>query len=231
MASRPSGAVRCTAIAVFWLLLNINVTAHTQTLSQLPPAEPQGPLLPIVNPAQQNSHLTLIEELRKGGFVLYMRHATTGRITEQCGVSNLTTAGEEQAKLIGAAIRALTIPIGEIWSSPACRALDTARLVDLRDVSVTDDLAQVATAPGQNLEAARQRRLNMPPVNRSNTVLVSHMHSGTNRSDWIHLAIGEVIVFRHVPSANAVPVARILARDWGSLKAAYRLSTPTQGAH
>ena len=227
MASWPSGAVCCIVAAALWLLLNINVLAQTQT--QLPPSEPQGPLLPIVNPAQQISQLTLVNQLRKGGFVLYMRHQTTGRITEQCGVSNLTPQGEEQARFMGEAVRALEIPISEVWSSPACRALDTARLLDLSNVSLTDDLAQVAAAPSQNIEVARQRRLNIAPVNRSNTILVSHMHSGTSRRDWIHLAIGEVIVFRHMPSANAIPVARILPRDWDSMAAAYR--SPAQGAN
>jgi phosphohistidine phosphatase SixA len=223
MRSRLGRAASWQAIASLSLLLNISVAAQAHIPAparlQLPPAEPPGLLLPHVNPAQQIPRLKLVDELRKGGFVLYMRHAETGRITEQCGISNLTVEGEEQARLVGAFLRALNIPVDKVWSSPACRALDTARLLEVAEISLTDDLAQVAVAPGQHLESARRRRLNTPPNDRSNIVLVSHMHSGTSRREWIHLAIGEVIVFRHMPFADAVPVARILMRDWATLNA------------
>jgi phosphohistidine phosphatase SixA len=199
--------------------LALNAAAQSQTLSQLPPAQPLGSLHPIVPLEHELSGVALIDELRKGGYVMYMRHAETGRVTEQCGISNLTSAGEEQAKQIGSAIRALSIPISEVWSSPVCRVVDTARLLDLGNVKLTDDLAPTSTSPTFDLASARQRRLDIKPAKGTNIVLVSHMHGGKAGHERLQLAIGEIIVFRQVSSSTALPVSRILGVDWGKLLA------------
>jgi phosphohistidine phosphatase SixA len=193
--------------------------AQSQTLSQLPSAQPLGLLHPTVRSEHELSGKALIDELRKGGYLLYMRHAETGRVTEQCGISNLTSVGEEEAKQIGAAIRALNIPVSEVWSSPACRVVDTARLLDLGNVKLTDDLAATSTNPVFDLASARQRRLDMKPVKGTNIILVSHMHGGKASHEWLHLAIGEIIIFRQASSLAALPVSRMRAGDWGKLLA------------
>lgn len=61
----------------------------------------------------------LVEALQDGGLVLYLRHAITdadaadGLPTDPCGKQRgLTEEGRRQARDIGAAIRALDIPIG-----------------------------------------------------------------------------------------------------------------------
>lgn len=201
------------------LCLAPTAAAQSQTLSQLPSAQPPGSLHPIVRPEHELSGKALLDELRKGGYVLYLRHAETGRITEQCGISNLTPAGEEEAKRIGAAIRALNIPVSEVWSSPACRVVDTARLLDLGNVKLTDDLAATSTNPAFDLPSARQRWLDMKPAKGTNIVLVSHMHGSKASHEWLQLAIGEMIVFRPASSSAALPVSRMRAVDWVKLLA------------
>jgi len=79
----------------------------------------------------------LISELQKGGYVIYFRPGITSESGEK-DVSdadlsdcvrqrNLSDAGVAQTKEIGGAFRALRIPVGDVFSSPYCRCLDTAR--------------------------------------------------------------------------------------------------------
>jgi len=79
----------------------------------------------------------LWELLRGGGQVLFMRHAITtpgvgdpaGFRLEDCATQrNLTDAGREDARRVGATFRSRGIPVGRVLSSPWCRCLETARL-------------------------------------------------------------------------------------------------------
>lgn len=82
----------------------------------------------------------LIESLKLGGYIIYMRHGITIRKSAQrnkeaidftkCGTQrNLSLAGITQLAKIGQAIKALNIPIDSVKSSPYCRTKDTASTV------------------------------------------------------------------------------------------------------
>jgi broad specificity phosphatase PhoE len=80
---------------------------------------------------------SVLGELRRGGFVVYFRHAMTdqaGASDEEANLArcetqrNLSLEGREQAARIGQAFRALGIPVGVVTSSPFCRCKDSARL-------------------------------------------------------------------------------------------------------
>ena len=189
---------------------NPAVAAQAPTIAPAP--------LPIVDPAKELKGPALLEALRKGGYVLYMRHAITGTVTEKCEKSNLSPAGEEQARNVGAAIRELKIPIGAVRSSQPCRCVDTARLLGLGDVDITEDLNPMAPREGFDIIAARFNRLNETPAAGKNTVLVSHLHGSRNKSEWLHLEMGEIIVFRPIANARPEPVARIPVAGWAALK-------------
>jgi broad specificity phosphatase PhoE len=75
--------------------------------------------------------------LARGGQVVLMRHAVTtpgvgdppGFRLDDCATQrNLTEAGREEARRIGAAFRDRGIPVGPVLSSRWCRCLETARL-------------------------------------------------------------------------------------------------------
>lgn len=75
--------------------------------------------------------------LKAGGQVVLIRHAVTtpgvgdppGFRLEDCGSQrNLTEAGREESRRLGAAFRTRAIPIAGVRSSPWCRCLETARL-------------------------------------------------------------------------------------------------------
>lgn len=221
--------------AYFFALAWMGPHAHAQTAVQTPPpvlapgvapgwpalppvADPPSP--PVVDPAKELKGPALVEALRKGGFVLYMRHSETGTVTEKCDTSNLSAIGEENARSIGAALRDLKIPIGAVRSSQPCRCVGTARLLDLGTVDITEDLNPSAPRPGFDIGAARSKRLaELPPVG-TNTVLVSHLHGSRNKDEWLHLQMGEIIVFRPEASPRAEAVARIQVADWAALKKA-----------
>ncbi len=73
--------------------------------------------------------LALIDRVRDGGHVLVMRHATTEQTTDEAGQvigdcstqRNLSAQGREQARTMGAAMRALRVPVGDLRASALCR--------------------------------------------------------------------------------------------------------------
>ncbi len=174
--------------------------------------------LPVVAPARELKGAALLEALRKGGYVLYMRHAL--QIAPRlgpCEGSNLTPVGEEQARTVGNALRALKIPIGRVLSSEPCRNLDTARLLGFGEYEITIDLNPGGTPPGFDVGTARTARLAEMPRAGTNTILVSHVHGSKQLSEWLHLELAEIIVHRPDGKGGAEPVARVRVEGWGEL--------------
>jgi broad specificity phosphatase PhoE len=75
-------------------------------------------------------------ELRRGGVVLLMRHASTlpglgdppGYRLEDCSTQrNLSPAGREEARRVGERLKRERVAIGGVYTSPWCRCRDTAR--------------------------------------------------------------------------------------------------------
>jgi hypothetical protein len=84
----------------------------------------QKDLVPINPPG-------ILDSLKRGGYVIACRHAATNHDQQDHGPAreqqrNLSTLGEEQARTIGAVIRKLGIPIGEVRSSTVYRNRETA---------------------------------------------------------------------------------------------------------
>jgi phosphohistidine phosphatase SixA len=88
-------------------------------------------------PSQRLGPVELVEALREGGYVVYLRHAITDRSKEDdpaldlddCATQrNLSDEGREQSRQIGAAFGVLAIPIDTVYSSEYCRTRDTADL-------------------------------------------------------------------------------------------------------
>lgn len=138
---------------------------HRRALLALPllaaPAAAQPAFLPT--PAA-------LSLLRAGGLNLYLRHAITdrtqvdtGRRGDRAGQRNLSEAGRQQARALGAAFRALNIPVAEVLTSEVFRAADTAELA-FGQVRVERDLIADDYTPGSASEDARavSRRLAQP---------------------------------------------------------------------
>jgi phosphohistidine phosphatase SixA len=172
---------------------------------------------PKIEAARALKGEALIRALRQGGYVLYMRHTQTGTVTPECKTSNLTTAGERDARFVGESIRALRIPIDRILSSPICRVFDTAKLLALGDVETTFDLSNLPSAGVPNLEQARLKQLQAEPAKGKNRMLVSHLQHGEVEQDQLALDFGEVLVVRPASQNPIMVLARIRVDDWNDL--------------
>ena len=96
--------------------------------------------------------VALVEALRGGGYNLYFRHAATDwsqtdRV-ERAGdwtscdsarIRQLSDQGRESARRIGAAMRALSIPVDKVYASPYCRAVQTAEALTVGPIETTTD--------------------------------------------------------------------------------------------
>ena len=204
------------------IALAFSMLMSTFLMAQIaPPVPPAIPVLPLVDPANELKGAKLVDALRGGGYVLYMRHALQiPPTTEKCDTSNLTPVGEEQARTVGAALRELKIPIGTLRSSQPCRNRDTARLLGLGPYEITDDLNPAGLREGFDVSAARRRQLQEVPPRGTNTLLVSHVHGSVKKEEWMHLEIAEIIVYRpdgKGASASTTPVARVRVEGWAGL--------------
>ncbi|HEX8102673.1 MAG TPA: histidine phosphatase family protein [Solirubrobacteraceae bacterium] len=165
----------------------------------------------------------VVRALREGGLTLVVRHAKAegelGRPERlgSCATQRmLTQAGREQARQVGAGVRRLRVPIGEVRASPLCRARDTARLAFGR---ATIDRSLVS--PGVvGTEADDRRRMKAlralaarPPDAGENRVLVTHIGNIGGAFDATTMQEGETLVL----GAGARVVGRVKAEDWAGL--------------
>lgn len=173
----------------------------------------------------------LVDALRRGGYVLVMRHARSPRETPDAGTARpdnvtrerqLDEAGRSSAQAMGDALRRLKIPIGDVLSSPTYRALETVRMARLGEPKSHAELGD----RGQSMKGVtevegawlRSRASEMPAA--GNTVIVTHMPNitrafGTALAD---VADGETLVFRGA-SGKPELVGRIKIEEWPGLVA------------
>ena len=127
----------------------------------------------------------LVEALRDGGHVLYVRHTQTppdavdqpdplGDCSRQ---RLLTEAGRADATALGQAVRELGVPVGEVRASPYCRTLDTARLAFGDEVRADEALLSPASDGDARVRTTDALRalLRRVPEDGDNTVLVGHL--------------------------------------------------------
>jgi phosphohistidine phosphatase SixA len=144
-----------------------------------------------------------VERLRRGGYVIALRHAATdptatdmtGDLRDCSRQRNLNAAGRRQARAIGRAFRELGIPVGRVLASPFCRTRDTARLAfgrvrPSRALLSADFFAGGATA---RQRAGLRRLLATPPRDGTNTVLVSH-EAAIDTATGVAVAEGESVI-------------------------------------
>ena len=162
----------------------------------------------------------LKDALLRGGLVLYLRHTESGVPTPQCTVSNLTPRGEADAVKIGQIIRDLKLPVTKIFSSDICRVQDTAHLLGLGAIDITEDLTNMPKRAGHDIHAARMKLLATPPPSASHHLLVSHLHGGDRDEQAIYLDFGEIVVYRPDGKGGSNAVARIRMEDWPNLVSA-----------
>ncbi|MGQ0509918.1 MAG: histidine phosphatase family protein [Betaproteobacteria bacterium] len=140
--------------------------------------------------------------LAKGGQVLVIRHALTtpgvgdptGFRLEDCATQrNLSDEGRDEARKLGAALKARRIPLGQVLSSPWCRCVETARLAFDRSER-WDALSNVFGRP-ENVAAQLKALRPRVAAHRGNENLVLVTHGSTTHAlTGVSPATGEIVV-------------------------------------
>src|SRR5262249_29218207 len=152
---------------------------------------------------QTMSGAALVSELRRGGCVIVMRHASSPRDAPDKQSANpdnvklerqLDATGRETATRMGEAIRALRIPIGDVFSSPTYRAMETVRLAQLPSPRSQAELGD----GGQSMQGASDAQAAWlkdkvtHATAGTNTIIVTHMPNIARAfPDWSAVADGE----------------------------------------
>lgn len=200
------------------------------TVTPSPPtATPSLPALtpsPTLDPSAPLEGATLVDALRRGGFIIYFRHVATDRTQTDTDTQNLDNCqtqrnlneqGRADAQAIGEAFQALAIPVGQVLSSGFCRARDTAQIAFGR-FEITSDLTGFRSDLREQRIAALQRLLSTPPQAGANTLLVAHGFNIQNTAG-ISIAEGEAAIFAPLEEGKSALVARVRPEEWAMLVA------------
>jgi len=174
----------------------------------------------------------LLGRLRAGGCVLVMRHARSPEATPDARSANsdnphrerqLDEAGKAGARAFGAAVRALHVPIGLIYSSPTYRARETVQFARLGEAKVVEQLSESkhgmsGAAERSQTEWLRRAVAQSPPAG-SNTLIVTHtpniVGAFGNRASGI--GAGESLIFEPRQDGSTRLLGRITVDEWQKL--------------
>jgi phosphohistidine phosphatase SixA len=171
----------------------------------------------------------VLKGLREGGYVLYMRHASTDfsqndsamRSYEDCANQrNLTDKGRDEARAVGEQIKRLRIPVGQVLASPFCRTMETARLV----FGKAQPMQEVRGGPVRAEDPSRyeglKKLLSSAVPKGEDRVIVSHGNPFHAVAGPPYLAEGEIAVVRPEGDGRFRVMARIRPEAWSSLPGA-----------
>jgi broad specificity phosphatase PhoE len=169
-------------------------------------------------PALAVADETVWQRLAAGGQVVLLRHATTVpgfgdppgfRLGDCATQRNLSAAGREEARRIGAQLRARNIPVGEVRSSRWCRCLETAELAFGRVADpwpLLDSLHEHPERRDTQTGALRRALAEVPA--RGNLFLVTHQ-ANVIALTGTALAPGEMVVLTPRGDGRLETVGRI----------------------
>src|SRR5436190_9503773 len=178
--------------------------------------------------ADPPSPAELLPELRKGGYVLFIRHPKTNpdqADTDPLHLDNikaqrqLSDEGRKQAKALGEAILALKIPVGKVISSKFYRAQEAAKLLDLGEVTASVDVTEggLVVSPRENERRAQALRelLSTAPADGKNVVIVSHKPNLQDAAgkDFGDLREAEGVVLQPIGQGKFKAVARVASPE------------------
>lgn len=120
--------------------------------------------------AADNASDEITAQLRRGGYVLFVRHPKTNE--DQADVDplhldniqaqrQLTDEGRDQARQLGVVLRSLRVAVALVISSKFHRAQEATKLLDLGDVTTSTDVTEgglVVSPKEDKRRAARSKR-------------------------------------------------------------------------
>jgi phosphohistidine phosphatase SixA len=178
----------------------------------------------VIAGAEQPSASELLPELRKGGYVLFIRHPKTNpdeADTDPLNLDNvkaqrqLSDEGRKQAKALGEAFRTIKIPVAKVIASKFNRAQEAAKLLDIGEVVASIDVTEggLVVSPRENDRRAKALRelLSTKPPDGKNIVIVSHKPNLQDAAgkEFGDVAEAEVVVFKSLGDGKFKLVARV----------------------
>ncbi len=160
-----------------------------------------------------------LQRLGEPGTHAIMRHAIAPGTGDPASFSlgdcttqrNLDDKGRDQARAIGAAIRAAGVSVTKVLSSQWCRSTETARLLDLGPVSEAPALNSFfADRSTRDAQTEATRRLLAELSDGETAVLVSHQVNITALTG-VYPRSGEVVVLKVGNDGAIEVVGRFLA--------------------
>jgi broad specificity phosphatase PhoE len=204
-----------------WSIFKIALFAAATALGSLPA---HGQL--------SSSQPEWINALRQGGHVIVFRHGATHADqadTDPLHLDNvaqqrqLNDQGRELARVIGAAMRGLKLPVAAVHTSAFQRAKETGALLGFGAVKPSLDFSEggLVVTPLENnrrAQALRKFAATMPPAG-SNVVVVTHKPNMLDAfgKDWFDVREGEASIFRPDGAGGSRLVARVQADEWSKL--------------
>jgi phosphohistidine phosphatase SixA len=181
--------------------------------------------------AQAPASNALVNQLRQGGYVLVMRHASSPRQVPTKDTANpdntklerqLDEAGRRGATAMGDALRGLRILIGTVLTSPTYRAIETVKFAQIGSPAAVAELGDGGQSmQGITAEQSAWLRTRVSEVPRSgNTILVTHQPNLSRAfPDWgPTVADGETVVLQPDGKGGAAFVGRISIEEWPRLR-------------
>ena len=178
--------------------------------------------------AQTLAGSALVDGLREGGLVLVVRHTSSPRELPDAATVNpdnvkgerqLDEKGRRDATAIGEALRRLQIPVNEVLSSPAYRALETARLAGFDQVTIHQELGNDGMAQSSAQYAAWLQAEAASVPQQGNRLMITH---GPNINAAfpeaaVDMEEGETLVINPESGTGPEVVARIKSTHWLAL--------------
>ena len=212
--------LKWTMTVIFLCFAVLGLPAYAETEAEEMPAH-----------VAQFSGPQLLEELKKGGYTVYFRHAKTDRKQvdtensdlEYCETQrNLSDDGRKKAAAIGKALKEAGIPVGNVSSSPYCRCKDTASLALGNGYEVLDDLQFAINAPPEKRKQREETLKNLlgsAPEDGTNNFMVSHTGNLKEAMKIWPKPEGVMVVFKPQGDSHAEYMGMIKPDEWPGMEA------------
>lgn len=169
----------------------------------------------------------VVKQLRGGGYVLYMRHGNTDtsrpdRVPSvdlnDCSTQRpLTEEGLRVAAQVGEAIRRAGIPVGEVLSSPLCRAKESAAAAFGKNFTVDNLLMYTANMTSEEKKPVideTRTLISTPVFSGTNRVLVAHAPNLMDLMGYFPKPEGTVVIFRPLGNGGFEYLGSIAPQQW-----------------
>jgi hypothetical protein len=182
----------------------------------------------------QSSMRDVLEDMKKGGYVVLIRHGRTNEsadtkddspldISKCSGQLMLNELGKKQAQAIGEAFKKAEVPVGQVIASTYCRAMETGRLA-FGKAEPSDALLLEAfvPAPGTPVPPPWPQRVELmkqmvaaAPASGTNTVLITHFPN-VKAALGVQIGFGDAAILKPDGHGGVTVVARITAKEWAA---------------